>query len=82
MPDDRRLDFKTPNYGMTDWADLFTDRQLVALTTFSDLVGEARERIRQDAVAARSAGRRYAAAGSRATGQWGMRRRWGVFVFG
>jgi putative DNA methylase len=23
---------------------LFTDRQLVALTTFSDLVGEARER--------------------------------------
>ena len=33
-------------------ADLFTDRQLVALTTFSDLVGEARERIRLDAVAA------------------------------
>ena len=43
----------TPPY--TDaitWADLFTDRQLVALTTFSDLVGEARERIRHDAVAA------------------------------
>ena len=37
---------------MTNFADLFTDRQLVALTTFSDLVGEARERIRLDAVAA------------------------------
>ncbi len=39
-------------YGMNTFADLFTDRQLVALTTFSDLVGEARERIRLDAVAA------------------------------
>ena len=37
---------------MTKWRDLFTPRQLVALTTFSDLVGEARERIRADAVAA------------------------------
>ncbi len=37
-----------------DWTfgDLFTDRQLVALTTFSDLVGEARERIRDDAASA------------------------------
>jgi len=34
-------DFKTPNYGMTTFADLFTNRQLTALTTFSDLVGEA-----------------------------------------
>ncbi len=39
-------------YGFFTWADLFTDRQLVALTTFTDLVGEARERIRLDAVAA------------------------------
>ena len=45
-------DFKTPNYGMTTFADLFTDRQLVALTTFSDLVGEARERGEADARAA------------------------------
>lgn len=30
-------------YGMTQFADLFTNRQLTALTTFSDLVGEARE---------------------------------------
>ena len=36
-------------YGMTTWGDLFTPRQLVALTTFSDLVAEARERIRRDA---------------------------------
>ena len=51
MPDDRRW-FSPPPYGMTNWADLFTDRQLVALTTFSDLVGESRERVRQDAVSA------------------------------
>ncbi len=37
-------------YGMTSWGDLFTPRQLVALTTFSDLIQEIRERIRQDAV--------------------------------
>ncbi|MCA2660030.1 MAG: DUF1156 domain-containing protein [Microcystis sp. M049S2] len=45
-------DFKTPNYGMRTFADLFTPRQLVALTTFSDLVSEAREKIKADAVAA------------------------------
>ncbi len=45
-------DFKTPNYGMRTFADLFTPRQLVALTTFSDLVGEARAVIQRDAVAA------------------------------
>ena len=39
-------------YGLTTFADLFTNRQLVALTTFSDLVSEARERILFDAVAA------------------------------
>ena len=51
MPDNPRW-FSPPPYGMPNWADLFTDRQLVALTTFSDLVSEARERIRLDAVAA------------------------------
>jgi putative DNA methylase len=45
-------DFKTPNYGLMTFGDLFTPRQLVALTTFSDLVQEARERARQDAIAA------------------------------
>jgi len=45
-------DFKTPNYGLKTYGDLFTPRQLVALTTFSDLVQEARERVQRDAVAA------------------------------
>ena len=49
---ERALGFRVQQYGMTKWRELFTDRQLVALTTFSDLVGEARERIRLDAVAA------------------------------
>lgn len=40
------------NYGFDDFGDLFTHRQLVALTTFSDLVGEARKQIRKDALAA------------------------------
>ena len=35
-------------YGFTEWGDLFTPRQLTALTTFSDLVAEAREQIRHD----------------------------------
>lgn len=43
-------DFKTPNYGMTTWASLFTQRQLVALTTFSDLVMEVREEVLRDAL--------------------------------
>ena len=37
---------------MTTCGDLFTARQLVALTTFSDLVQEARERVQRDALAA------------------------------
>ena len=45
-------DFKTPNYGLAAFSDLFTPRQLVALTTFSDLVPEARARVRRDAIAA------------------------------
>src|SRR5699024_3075153 len=39
-------------YGLTQFADLFTPRQLTALTTASDLVGEARERALNDALAA------------------------------
>jgi putative DNA methylase len=42
-------DFKTPNYGLTRFADLFTDRQLSALATFSDLVTEARLQVLQHA---------------------------------
>jgi len=46
LPDDPR-NFWTLNYGLTNHGDLFTPRQFVALTTFSDLVGEARKRILQ-----------------------------------
>ena len=48
---ERALGFRVQEYGMRKWRDLFTDRQLVALTTFSELAVEARERIGQDAVA-------------------------------
>lgn len=41
--------FSPPAYGLTEFSDLFTDRQLTALTTFSDLVGVARERVLEDA---------------------------------
>jgi len=44
--------FSPPLYGLTTYGDLFTPRQLVALTTFSDLVQEARVRVCGDAVAA------------------------------
>ena len=37
-------------YGLTQLGDLFTPAQLVALTTFSDLVQEARERVKRDAI--------------------------------
>jgi len=43
----------TVNYGLTRFRDLFTARQLVALSTFSDLVAEARERVLRDARRAR-----------------------------
>jgi putative DNA methylase len=39
-------------YGLTHFDHLFTPRQLLALTTFSDLIGLARERIRHDAIVA------------------------------
>jgi putative DNA methylase len=39
-------------YGLTTFASLFTNRQLTALTTFSDLMGDARERVLRDALAA------------------------------
>jgi len=47
-----KLRVSVPLYGMNVFADLFTPRQLVALTTFSDLVGEARARVEADALAA------------------------------
>ena len=49
---ERALGFRVQEYGMTKWRDLFTDRQLVAMTTLSGLVAEACERVRSDGVAA------------------------------
>ncbi len=48
LPNDPR-NFWTVSYGLTKYADLFTHRQLMALTTFSDLVTEARARVEEDA---------------------------------
>ncbi|MFW5696114.1 MAG: hypothetical protein ACOCYB_13160 [Alkalispirochaeta sp.] len=48
MPDNPRW-FSPPLYGLKTYGDLFTPRQLTALTTFSDLVGEAIERATTDA---------------------------------
>lgn len=39
---------RLPMYGMPRWSDAFTSRQLVALTTFSDLVSDAHERTLAD----------------------------------
>ena len=42
----------TKIYGLDEFDKLFTNRQLTALTTFSDLVAEAQEKVREDAIAA------------------------------
>lgn len=49
---EKALSFRVQAYGMTEWVDLFTARQLTALTTFSDLVSETRDRVLADARAA------------------------------
>jgi putative DNA methylase len=48
MPKKHR-NYQPPVYGMNNLGDIFTDRQLVALTTLSDLVIEVREHIKRDA---------------------------------
>ena len=48
LPNDPR-NFWTVDYGLTTFGDLFTDRQLAALNTLSDLAHEAREQIEIDA---------------------------------
>jgi putative DNA methylase len=43
----------TPHiYGIKKWSDLFTSRQLAALTAFSDLVAEVRSQVKADALMA------------------------------
>lgn len=49
MLPDAALGFRVQGYGYTEWAQLFTNRQLVALTTFSDLVAMVREQVLADA---------------------------------
>jgi putative DNA methylase len=44
---DRRA-FTPPDYGMATFGDLFTERQLVGLNTYSDLVSEVRSQIEND----------------------------------
>lgn len=51
MPENPRW-FSPPAFGMTDYSNLFTNRQLTALTTFSSLVAEAQAKAEADAVAA------------------------------
>lgn len=46
------LGFRVQPYGINEWWKLFSSRQLVALTTFSDLLGEVRERVVADATTA------------------------------
>jgi putative DNA methylase len=48
---EQALSFRVQAYGMRFWADLFTNRQLMALITFSDLVGEARLKAISDGAA-------------------------------
>jgi len=45
---------RLPMYGMYTWGDAFTPRQLVALTTFSDLVVQARATVLADGLGARA----------------------------
>ena len=42
-------DFKTPNYGLTTFGELYTNRQLVALNTLCDLISDVRDQIAEDA---------------------------------
>lgn len=52
-------------YGFYSFSDYFTDRQLVGMATFSDLVVEVRDRVLEDALASgRSAGARLADGGA------------------
>ena len=49
---EKALGFRVQVYGMKQHHQLFTNRQLTALTTFSELVGEAQQKAEADAVAA------------------------------
>ncbi|WP_170364043.1 DUF1156 domain-containing protein [Ruegeria arenilitoris] len=65
LPNDPR-NFWTMDYGISTFGDLFTNRQLVALKTYSELVHEVRIQIEHDAA---SAGMRYGAEPLREEGE-------------
>ncbi len=48
-PRGKGLGFRVQAYGYEEWWQLFTDRQLLALTTFSDLLHEVHGRVLKDA---------------------------------
>jgi putative DNA methylase len=45
------LGFRVGNYGMSRWSDLFTDRQIMALSTLSDLTEEVHDLVKAHALA-------------------------------
>lgn len=45
---DKALGFSVQNYGFDEWHKLFTNRQLTALTTFSDLISEVKAQVQDD----------------------------------
>ena len=45
LPPDGTLGFRVQKYGMQTWGDLFTPRQILALTVFGRLVKEAHEKV-------------------------------------
>ena len=49
---EQALGFRVQLYGMTKHADLFTNRQLTALTTFSDMISEVKLKVYKDAISA------------------------------
>jgi putative DNA methylase len=53
LPEDRRW-FSPPLYGFPNYSDLFTNRQLLALRTLTDLIRDVRTHIEQDITAMRS----------------------------
>lgn len=46
------LGFRVGNYGLTKWSDIFTKRQTIALSTFSNILNELKEKVKTDALVA------------------------------
>ncbi len=50
LPDNNPRDFKTPNYGFSQYSDLFSKRQLTSLSYFSDLITAVQVEVKKDAI--------------------------------